>query len=93
GVGGSAEDADQFGSALAAGDVDGDGSADLAVGAPFEAVGAVDAAGAVNVLPGSTPGGLSGTGSQIFTQDTPGVPGTAETFDTFGFSLVVTDSG
>src|SRR5918995_1471805 len=88
GVGGAAEPFDQFGAALAAGDFDNDGFADLAVGAPFESVGSIDAAGAVNVLYGSA-GGLSGAGSQLFTQDTPGVPGAAEEFDLFGFTLAV----
>jgi hypothetical protein len=88
GVAGTAEPFDQFGSALAAGDFDNDGFADLAAGAPFEGVGSIDAAGAVNVLYGSA-GGLSGAGSQLFTQDTPGVPGAAEEFDLFGFTLAV----
>src|SRR5918995_1288864 len=90
GVPGAAEDFDFFGFALAAGDFDNDGFADLAVGAPFESVGAIEAAGAVNVLYGSA-GGLSGAGSQLFSQDTAGVPGTAEAFDIFGFALAAGD--
>jgi len=39
GVGGSLEDGDEFGSAVAKGDFDGDGIFDLAVGAPGETVG------------------------------------------------------
>jgi hypothetical protein len=35
------------------------------------------------VLPGSA-GGLTRTGGRLFTQNSPGVPGTAETFDLFG---------
>jgi hypothetical protein len=88
GVGSVAELFDLFGSALAVGDFDNDGFADLAVGAPTESVGAIEGAGAVNVLYGSA-GGLSGAGSQLFTQDTPGVPGAAEEFDLFGFTLAV----
>jgi hypothetical protein len=38
------------------------------------------------VLPG-TPAGLTGAGSQTFTQDTPGVGTTAEEDDLFGFTL------
>ena len=45
-----------FGAALAAGDFDGDGRDDLAVGVPGESVGAVDDAGAVNVLYGTASG-------------------------------------
>jgi hypothetical protein len=83
---GRAEVFDFFGFALAAGDFDNDGFADLAAGAPFESVGAIEAAGAVNVLYGSA-GGLSGVGSQLFTQNTPGVSGVAEPFDFFGAAL------
>jgi FG-GAP repeat len=82
-VGSAAEDFDSFGWALAAGDFNHDGFADLAAGAPAEAVGSRVFAGAVSVLPGS-PGGLTGTGGQLFTENSPGVPGIAETFDQFG---------
>src|SRR4029453_3521774 len=53
------------------------GFADLAVGVPAENAGAIDNAGAVNVLYG-TAAGLTGTGSQLFTQDTPGGGSAAE---------------
>jgi hypothetical protein len=86
GVPGSAEAGDAFGHALAAGDVDGNGFVDLAVGAPAEDVGAAMDAGAVNVLPG-TAGGLSGTGSQQFTEDSPGVPDAVEGDDMWGEAL------
>ena len=59
-----------FGDALAAGDFDDDGLADLAVGAPGEPVSS--RTGAVNVLYG-TPMGLTGSGSQLFTQNSPGL--------------------
>jgi FG-GAP repeat len=90
GVGSSAEEFDEFGLALAGGDFNADDADDLAVGVPGEAVGAVQVAGAVNVLYGST-NRLSGTGSQLFTQDTPGVGSTAEEFDRFGDALAVGD--
>jgi hypothetical protein len=51
GGGGFAEDGDQFGTALAVGDFNGDLLADLAVGAPGEALGAVPKSGAVSVVP------------------------------------------
>jgi FG-GAP repeat len=86
GVAGGAEPDDRFGDALAAGDFDNDGFADLAVGMPAEAVGTIQGAGAVNVLYGQA-GGLTGTGSQLFTQDSPAVPGAAEPFDFFGAAL------
>ncbi len=56
-----------------------------AVGVPFESS-SLFAVGAVNMLPGSATG-LTGTGSQFFTQDTPGVGSTAEQEDLFGFAL------
>jgi hypothetical protein len=90
GVGSSAEEFDEFGLALAGGDFNADDADDLAAGVPGEAVGAVQVAGAVNVLYGST-NRLSGTGSQLFTQDTPGVGSTAEEFDRFGDALAVGD--
>src|SRR6266508_2904720 len=67
-----------------------DGAADLAVGVPFENVGSIVAAGAVNVLYGSATG-LTTIGSQFFTQDTPGIPNNAEQGDVFGFALAAGD--
>jgi hypothetical protein len=81
-VGGSAEGGDIFGDALATGDFNQDGAADLAAGAPFEDVGTTELAGAVSVLYGSA-GGLSATGGRLFTQ----VGGSVERFDLFGFAL------
>jgi len=90
GMVGTAEDGDQFGQALAVGDFDGDGVADLAVGVPGEGLGATSSAGAVNVLYGGADG-LSGAGSQLFTQDSPGVVGTAEVGDVFGQTVAAGD--
>jgi hypothetical protein len=90
GIGGVAEESDFFGSALAGGDFNNDGAGDLAVGAPFEDVGAVLDAGAVNVLYGSA-AKLSATGNQQFFQGSGGVGGVAEDGDTFGFALAVGD--
>jgi hypothetical protein len=67
-----------------------DGADDLAIGAPSETVGGLFAAGAAHVLYGSTTG-LTGTGSQVWTQDSPGVPDTAESGDNFGQSLAAGD--
>jgi hypothetical protein len=77
---------DAFGAALAAADFDRDGFADLAAGAPFEAVGNTLDAGAVSALYGSA-GGLSRAGGQLFTQNSPGVGGGAEDLDNFGLAL------
>ena len=86
GVGSSAEPGDSFGFTLAAGDFNHDTFDDLAVGASNEGVGTIPAAGAVNVLYGSA-GKLSGVGSQLFTQDSPGVGSSAEPGDLFGEAL------
>jgi hypothetical protein len=82
-VGGAVEAGDEFGEQLASGDFNHDGFAELAVAAPTEDVGTVQQAGAVSVLPGSA-GGLTAGGGRLFTQNSPGVPDTAETFDEFG---------
>jgi hypothetical protein len=89
GVGSRVEVVDKFGAALAAGDFDADGFADLAVGSPEESVNSVVRGGAVFTLPG-TGDGLTGVGSQLFTQDEGDIGTTAEPFDEFGASL---DSG
>jgi FG-GAP-like repeat/FG-GAP repeat len=90
GVPGGSEPGDGFGDALAVGDFDGDGFADLAVGVTVEDLGAIVDAGAVNVLYGSA-GGLTGAGSQLFTQDSPGVGSSAEREDNFGGTLAAGD--
>lgn len=81
---------DHFGWALAAGDFDGDGFDSLAVGVPDEAVGAVASAGVVHVLQGSI-SGLSDLGNQMMVEDNPGIPGTSEANDLFGFALAAAD--
>jgi hypothetical protein len=86
GLGSSAELSDAFGAALAGGDFDHDGADDLVVGVPSESVGSIFDAGAINVVYGSA-GGLSGAGSQFFSQATGGVGGIAESSDLFGFAL------
>jgi hypothetical protein len=90
GVPDAAEPFDFFGNVLAAGDFNNDGFIDLAIGVPGEDISTILDAGAVTVLYGSA-GGLSATGSQFFSQDTPGVLGAAEAEDGFGGALGVGD--
>jgi len=90
GVPGSSEAGDGFGARVAAGDLNGDGRADLAIGAPGEAVGSVSAAGAVTILYGGATG-LSATGASWFAQSDSWVPGEAETDDRFGGTLAIGD--
>jgi hypothetical protein len=85
-VGGTVERGDLFGWSLGAGDFNGDGFADLTVGAPWEAVGSLVQAGAVSVLYGSA-AGLTGSGGRLFTQ----VGGTVEANDHFGSQLAAGD--
>ncbi|MFI7602270.1 FG-GAP repeat protein [Actinoplanes sp. NPDC049681] len=88
GVPGTAEAGDEFGGALAAGDVNGDGRADLAVGLPGESAGSVaDAGGAVMFL--SDAQGVSTTGARWLDQGTANMPGTPTAFDRFGSELAI----
>jgi hypothetical protein len=86
GVEGVAEAFDRLGSSLSVGDFDGDGAADLAVGVPFESVGTVEAAGAVNVIYG-TAAGLAVAGDQVWHQDIQGLSALAESSDLFGAAI------
>src|SRR5690606_26160660 len=72
------EAGDQFGAALAAGDFNKDGYADLAVGIPGEKLGDAPKAGAIAVFLGKAAGLTTGTG---FGQGTGG--GANETNDAF----------
>ncbi|MET8680912.1 FG-GAP repeat protein [Streptomyces sp. NPDC004647] len=83
GVPGTAEAGDGWGTDLSLGDTDGDGYADLAVGAAGEDIGTLADAGAVWVLRGSQDG-LTTTKAKDFNQDTDGVPGDPEKLDRFG---------
>jgi hypothetical protein len=89
GVADRPETGDGFGKALAAGDFDGDGLTDLAIGAPYESRG-INRSGVVHVLRG-TRRGLTGRGSQLWHQDAPGVRERAEERDQFGQSLAAGD--
>ncbi len=90
GTAGESEDFDEFGRTVAAGDFNGDGFDDLAVGIPHETVAGNVEAGAVHVYYG-WPGGLLLTGDQVFTQDTPGIAGAPEAGDHFGAALAAGD--
>ena len=91
---GTAEPGDSWGSSLAAGDFDGDGHDDLAVGAPREDLtpsGGVDA-GLVNVIYGSS-GGLDAHNNEILLQQPDSLGGEDEPEDLLGFSLETADFG
>ncbi|MEI5099359.1 FG-GAP-like repeat-containing protein [Streptomyces sp. PmtG] len=94
GVPGVGETGDQFGSDISAGDVNGDGYADIAVGVPGEDIGTGSAkvadAGSFVLLKGAR-AGLGGRGAQAFDQSKPGVPGASEKRDLFGHRVLLSD--
>ena len=86
------EQQDRFGSSLSAGDFNGDGFMDLAIGVPFESVGTLQGAGAVHVLYGSNSGlQSSAPADQLWTQNSAGVEDSGEWKDAFGLSLAAGD--
>jgi hypothetical protein len=89
-VPGAAEAGDQMGAALAAGDYNGDGHADLAVGVPSEDLGAANRAGSVIILYGSATG-ISDKGSAAFSQNSGDIPGIPETGDNIGAAITAGD--
>ena len=90
GIAGQAEERDNFGEALAAGDFNNDGFEDLAIGVLSEDLGGEGNAGAVNVIYGG-PDGLAVLGNQIWGQDSDGIAGRAEVEDFFGTALATGD--
>lgn len=90
-VPGYGEPSDNFGSALAFGDLDDDGYDDLAVGVPGEAYTArMERSGMMHIFSGSD-AGLTTAGSETWDQESTNVPGVVENYDQFGSSLAVGD--
>ena len=83
---GGREDNDAFGSDVVAGDFDGDGFDDLAVGVPGENAGR----GAVNVIYGSS-GRLTDNGNQRWSQQQDDITGGAERGNAFGNAVDAAD--
>jgi hypothetical protein len=71
-------------------DFNGDGYPDLALGNPYGTVSGHAGAGFVTIIYGSS-SGLNTAKKQVFSQNTTGVPGAAEAYDHFGYSLASLD--
>ena len=90
GIENEANGADRFGTAVAWGDFDGDGSGDLAITIPREDAGSTANAGAAAVIYGSG-AGLTSSGDQLWNQNSPGIENTAAGSDMIGSSLATGD--
>lgn len=90
GINDAAEQSDLMGFSLAAGDFDGNGRDDLAIGVAGEDVSAIVDAGAVSVIHGSS-SGLTNSADQFWHQDSVGVADFAEEGDVLGFALAAGD--
>ena len=93
GIGGLSEDGDAFAATLAAGDFDGDGHDDLAIGIPTEDSGVRGSntdCGQVGVLYGA-PAGFAFGRTQFWVQEAILGTGTSEAGDAFGSALAAGD--
>ncbi|MFD5796453.1 FG-GAP-like repeat-containing protein [Streptomyces diastatochromogenes] len=90
GIPGSNESDDNFGAALSIADITGDHRAELAIGVPYESFDHASRGGDVLVLRGSARG-VTTTGAARYSQNTPGIPGSAENNDVFGSQVRLAD--
>ncbi|MFI1015053.1 VCBS repeat-containing protein [Streptomyces sp. NPDC020965] len=81
---------DYFGAAVAMGDTNADGYADLAVGAPTESIDDKQHAGQVTTILGGGKG-LSSEGARLYHQGTPGMPTAPAAYDFFGSAVKLVD--
>ncbi|MGY0018219.1 N-acetylmuramoyl-L-alanine amidase [Streptomyces sp. YJ-C3] len=79
------------GRSIGAGDINGDGVDDIAIGQPYTAESGATAGGQVTFVKGVAGTGLTATGAKSVSQSTSGVPGAAESGDAMGWSVAVGD--
>jgi hypothetical protein len=91
GVPGTVTDSDELGAALAAGDFDGDGVDELAIGAPGTTIDGVARIGEVVVLDFELDGGDLAVTSGTTRSEGHGIPGAQEPDDAYGRALAVGD--
>ncbi|MGW7424645.1 FG-GAP repeat protein [Streptomyces sp. NPDC054813] len=92
-IGASGDDktGDRFGGAVTVADVNGDGYADAAIGAPANDINSLTDPGTAWVVRGTTHG-LTPRGLVSYSQSTPSVPGDNEAGDWFGGALRLIDA-
>ena len=102
-VAGRSWDGDRFGAAVAVGDIDVDGYADLVIGSPGDyyrpssnycrnqGSAACGHVGSINIIYGTQNGLYAGSRDRLITQNTKGVAEFSQKGDEFGFSLALGD--
>ncbi len=91
GVDGSNSASEYFGTALGAGDIDGDGTDDVIIGGPGEEVGGIHSGAVWRLELATTRSSLSVTSSQAYEQDSTGISDSSESSDLFGQAVAVAD--
>lgn len=92
GIAGGPEYGDGFGTSLAVGEFSISGAPALVVGVPGEALGSLSKSGVVQVLYFDTnTKKIGANGSQMWHQNSAGIPGGASPYDSFGRSVTVGD--
>ena len=90
GIDDTAESGDRMAEVMVAGDFNGDGKDDIAVGVPREGIGSRSRAGAVHVIYGSA-SGITSSGDHLYHQNSSGIAGVSQSGDMFGLVLATGD--